>query len=166
MRTGRDVETAKISSMASTRNRNGYSYIYGNLDHTSTTKSWSPYYTNGNQYLEFRLSEPYYVTGFDTKGDTYSNSWVTKIKFQFYNDTSAMWVCKFWLLWILKKKTRFEMILKEISAIVKIYMGSELECCLMAISFFFTHIHVSSIFCKSNFYFWQLYFVMLLSPVT
>lgn len=164
MRTGRDVETAKISSMASTRNRNGYSYIYGNLDHTSTTKSWSPYYTNGNQYLEFRLSEPYYVTGFDTKGDTYSNSWVTKIKFLFYNDTSAMWVCKFWLLWILKKKTRFEMILKEISAIVKIYMGSELECCLMAISFFFTHI--SSIFCKSNFYFWQLYFVMLLSPVT
>lgn len=96
MRTGRDVETAKISSMASTRNRNGYSYIYGNLDYTSsTTKSWSPYYTNGNQYLEFRLSEPYYVTGFDTKGDTYSNSWVTKIKFLFYNDTSAMWVCKF-----------------------------------------------------------------------
>lgn len=37
----------------------------------------------------------------------------------------------------IKKKTRFEMILKEISAIVKINMGSELECCLMAISFFF-----------------------------
>lgn len=104
--------------MASTRNRNGYSYIYGNLDHTSTTKSWSPYYTNGNQYLEFRLSEPYYVTGFDTKGDTYSNSWVTKIKFLFYNDTSAMWVCKF-DCFEYQEKNRFEMILKEISVIAK-----------------------------------------------
>lgn len=116
--------------MASTRNRNGYSYIYGNLDHTSTTKSWSPYYTNGNQYLEFRLSEPYYVTGFDTKGDTYSNSWVTKIKFLFYNDTSAMWVCKFWLLWILKKKKQVWNDFKRDKCYCKIYMGSELECCL------------------------------------
>lgn len=82
--------------MTSTPNKYGYSSIYGNLDYTSaTTKSWSPYYTDSNQYLEFSLSEPYYVTGFDTKGDVYSNSWVTKIKFLFYNDTSAIWVGRF-----------------------------------------------------------------------
>ena len=93
---GTDVYTAAVSSMTSSGNKQYYSPYYGNLDYTSSSqgsRSWSPYYNNPSQYLEFQLSTQYFVTGFDTKGDAYSNSWVTKIKLLFYNDTSSTWVC-------------------------------------------------------------------------
>lgn len=76
-------------------NRNGYLYIYGNFDYILIIKLWSLYYINGNQYLEFCFLEFYYVIGFDIKGDIYSNFWVIKIKFLFYNDIFVMWVCRF-----------------------------------------------------------------------
>lgn len=93
---GTDVYTAAVSSMTSSGNKQYYYPNYGNLDYTSSSqgsRSWSPYYNNPSQYLEFQLSTQYFVTGFDTKGDVYSYSWVTKIKLLFYNDTSSTWVC-------------------------------------------------------------------------
>ena len=98
MFSGTDVQTAAVSSMTSSGNKQNYSANYGNLDYTSSSqgnRSWSPKYNDLSQYLEFQLSTPYFVTGFDTKGDAYSNSWVTKMKLLFLNVTSLSWVSMF-----------------------------------------------------------------------